>query len=165
MNTLGSHPGAILFRFSVLAILILILIIAFIRYVEGYQRSVEQASIANTQKVIDSSLMVVFSSLAVNKQLDELNEIDGANPFALMRQHNIGHSGYLGELGRDPLPKDAPGWYYLPEHRYMVYKPRHLERNRYFRVTLKYDDLNQSKRFESSSDRLRTLLFTQVASQ
>ena len=163
MNTLGSHPGAILFRFSVMAIIILILIVAFFRYTEGYRRSIEELSIVNTKKIIDSALTVVFTKLAVSKSLEELNDIDGANPFVLMQQHEIAHSRYQGLLSRDPRPDDVPGWYYLPEHRYSVYKARYLEGNRYFRITLQYDDLNRSGRFESSQDRLRSLLFSEIS--
>ena len=54
MNTLGSHPGAILFRFGMLAIIIVILIGVFLSYVEEAQKTVERASILQTKRILKS---------------------------------------------------------------------------------------------------------------
>ena len=81
MNTLSSHPGAILFRFGMLAIIIVILIGVFLSYVEEAQKTVERASILQTKRIIDSALAVAFSTYAVRGNLSDLNELNGGNPF------------------------------------------------------------------------------------
>ena len=54
MNTIGSHPGAIIFRLSLMLIIVLILIVKFFSYVGKSQRSFESASIRQTKTIIDS---------------------------------------------------------------------------------------------------------------
>ena len=85
MNTLGSHPGAILFRLTLMVILIAILIMVFMSYLEDTERELERVSISQTKKIIDSSLAVVYSTYAVNHRLDELNDLEGGNPFEFCR--------------------------------------------------------------------------------
>lgn len=163
MNTLGSHPGAILFRFSVMVLLILILIVAFFRYFDGNRKGFEQASILRTKKIVDSSLAVVFSRAAINHRLDDLALAEGGNPFEYMAQYDIAHPAYLGELDRDPAVDDLPGWYYLSHRRMVVYKARYLKSDSYFEVVLNFEDVNNSGRFESRLDRFRGLQFVKVA--
>ena len=163
MNTLGSHPGAILFRFSVMVILILILIVVFLRYIEDSRRGFEEASILRTKEVIDSSLAVVFAEAAINQQLNDLSLIQGGNPFELMQRHEILHSNYLGVLERDLSKDDLPGWYFLSHRGKVAYKAHYLERDSYFEVILKYDDKNRSGRFEADADKFRNLQFVRIA--
>ena len=163
MNTLGSHPGAILFRFSIMVILILILIVVFFRYLDDSRKGFEKASMLRTKTVVDSSLAVVFARAAMNQQLGELSLAEGGNPFVYMQRYDISHPDYLGELGRDLTNEDLPGWYYLSHRGMVVYKARYLDTDRYYQVVLNYEDLNQSGIFESSADRFRGLQFVKIA--
>jgi len=163
MNTLGSHPGAILFRLSVMVILILILIVVFLSYAEDVQIETERASILQTKRIIDSSLAVVFASYAVKGRLDELDDLAETNPFELLGEYRLVPPGYHGSLGGE-LPDDLePGWYYLQQRRRVAYRARFLDFDSYFKIALTYDDLNQSGSFESREDRFRSLQFVKTA--
>lgn len=160
MNTLGSHPGAILFRFTVMVIIILILIRIFLYYADGTQRTYEQNSILQTKRIVDSTLAVVFSTYAIDRRLGELNDLDGANPFVFLEAYQMLPPTYQGVIERDlDEPTLAPGWYFLKNRGLVAYKARFLDETSYFRVTLVYDDLDRSGRFEPASDRFRNLQF------
>ena len=159
MNTIGSHPGAILFRFTLMVILIAILVVVFMSYLEDTERELERASIAQTKKIIDSSLAVVFSSYAVKRRLDELNDLDGANPFVFLQEFGIRPPGYQGVLGADASADHVPGWYYLEHRRLVFYKSYFIGSDAYFEVRLDYRDSNQSGRFEAAADRFENLYF------
>ena len=81
MNTLGSHPGAIVFRLSIMIILIAILTSVFFSYLEDTEKELERSSIMQTKRVIDSSLAVVFASYAVGGRLYELHRIEFSAVF------------------------------------------------------------------------------------
>ena len=173
MNTLGSHPGAIIFRLSVMLVIILILIVIFFSYVDKSQRGFESASISQTKTIVDSTLAVVFANYTVQGRLGEIGELDGANPFELMAQRSLPTeegwglkpqllpAAYRGTLERDPDADAVPGWYYLKHRQLAVYLPTYLERPRYFALVLKYDDLNTSGQFEVESDLFKSLQFVE----
>ncbi len=163
MKTIGSHPGAILFRFTVMVIVILILIRVFLTYAEETQRVYEQNSILQTKRIVDSTLAVVFSTYAVNRRLDDLAKLEGANPFRYLEQYQMLPSSYQGEIENDLEASHAPGWYYLRHRDLVVYKARYTDEHRYFAVVLNYDDRNESGRFEVASDRFRNLQFISMS--
>ena len=163
MNTIGSHPGAIVFRLGVMLILIASLIAVFLDYLDDNQQALERQSILQTKKIIDSSLAVVFASYATSGRLAELDGLDGGNPFQFLRQFEIEPPAYRGEIARDPGADLAPGWYYLTHRREVVYKSFYLPRDSIYRVSLSFDDINQSGRFEPGADRFRGLGFIEVA--
>ena len=162
MNTLGSHPGAILFRFSMLAILIVILIGTFISYVEKSQETVEQAAILQTKRVINSALAVIFSTYAVKGRLNDIGELDGGNPFEFLDGYDILTSAYQGEIDTELNPDMVPGWYYQTHLGRTAYKSRFIPANVYFTVVLEFDDVNQSGQFEPKQDVFRYLQFVEV---
>jgi len=162
-KTLGSHPGAINFRFSVMVILILIFIVYFFFYFEDAKKEIERASILQTKKIIDSSLAVVFATYAVKGKLDDLQELDGANPFVFMAKYKLVPPAYQGEIDSEPSSVLAPGWYYLARSRSVVYKSRYIDTDSYFAIVLKYQDLNQSGRFEAAADKYQSLQFVRIS--
>ena len=162
MKTIGSHPGAILFRLGAMIIVIAILMIVFFRYVEATQKEVERASILQMKNIIDSSLAVVFATYAIKGQLDDLNELDGGNPFTFLAEYNLVTAAYQGAISSEVSEKLAPGWYYLAHKQSVLYVSRYMGTNSYFRITLKYQDNNQSGRFESKSDGFQALQFVKI---
>ena len=159
MNTIGSHPGAILFRLSIMVIVIAILIVIFFNYFEDTQRGIERQSMTQTKKIIDSSLAVVFASYAANGRLAELNELHGGNPFEFLQEFKILPPAYRGEIDVDLHPDLDPGWYYLRHRGLVGYKTYYLERDVYYSVLLNYDDVNRSGRFEPRADKFNNLQF------
>ena len=162
MNTIGSHPGAIFFRLSAMIILIAILMIVFLSYVDDTERTLERTSILQTKKIIDSSLALVFASYAVNGRLNELNQLDGANPFVFLQEYKILPPGYKGELDTDLSIDVDPGWYYLSHRGVVAYRPYFLDSDRYFSVHLDYEDVDQSGQFERGVDRFKNLYFVRA---
>ncbi|MEM7563459.1 MAG: hypothetical protein AAF353_10490 [Pseudomonadota bacterium] len=160
MNRIGSHPGAITFRLSVMVIIFLILLLVFLSYLEGTQKSIEQSSIQQTRRIIDSSLAVVFASYAVKGQLNELNQVAGGNPFFYLSSYNLLPANYVGARDEDVLPETASGWYYLNHRKLVVYKAEYLDTDSYFEIVLDYQDNNQSGQFESQFDDFKSLRFS-----
>ncbi len=159
MNAIGSHPGAILFRLSVMIIVIAILVVIFFRYMDSAQRGLERQSIMQTKRIIDSSLAVVFASYAVKGRLNELNQVDGANPFIFLEQYSLLPATYRGEIGQRSLADLKPGWYYRRATGNVIYIPRFLLDAEWYSLVLNYDDSNQSGRFEADQDQFKTLQF------
>jgi hypothetical protein len=162
MKTIGSHPGAILFRLSIMVILIAILMQTFLSYVRDAERAIEISSIQQTRRVIDSSLVVVFSSYAVTGRMDRLHELDEANPFIFLEDFEIQFENYRGELEHDLRPDLEAGWYYLTRRKLVGYKAYYLESDSYFQVQLLYEDRNQSGSFDYGIDRFNRFSFVPV---
>ena len=162
MNTLGSPPGATLFRLSIMIILIAILMVAFFRYLDDAEKELERTSILQTRKIIDSALTVVFATYAVNNRLIELNDLDGGNPFVFLEEYRMLPAAYIGEIDHDMSTNLTPGWYYL-SHRGMVgYKSYFTGLDGYFKIALSYQDLNQTGYFEPAEDKFQNLQFVKI---
>ena len=157
--TLASVPGALLFRTLLSILLILILIVVFFDYVDDTQRELERSSIAQTRRIVDSSLAVAFASYAVENRLDDLNELDGGNPFVLLRTYQVLPAAYRGEVDHDLDAEMSPGWYYLRHRRVVAYRTQFLDADRYFRLRLNYDDRDANGRFDHLEDEFRNLQF------
>jgi len=162
MKTLGSHPGAILFRMSVMVILIVILIVAFLSYVRDAEKAIERSSIQQTRRIIDSSLVVVFSQYAITGRMDRLNELDGANPFSFLADLEIQFLGYQGELDFDLTSDLESGWYYLKHRKLVGYRAHYMGTDAYYQVQLFYEDRNQSGSFDYGIDRFGHFGFVPV---
>jgi len=163
MSTIGSHPGAIVFRLSIMIILIVTLVSIFFSYLEDTERELERTSILQTKKIIDSSLVVVFATYAVNNRLNELNDLDGGNPFVHLAEYGILPTAYVGEIDHDPGKDQEPGWYYLTHRRILVYKSLFSDADHYFEIVLNYEDRNQSGSFEPASEKFNSLQFVRIA--
>jgi len=163
MNTLGSHPGAILFRLSLMIMLIVIMVMVFFSYVNDAEREFERKSVLQTKKIIDSALVVVFATYAVNHRLGELNDLEGGNPFVFLEEYQILPPAYVGEIDRDPGDSAEAGWYYLTHRGILVYKSLHSDADYFFKIALNYEDKNRSGSFESVSDRFLGLHFVKIA--
>ncbi|MCP4767043.1 MAG: hypothetical protein GY875_12310 [Gammaproteobacteria bacterium] len=142
--------------------LIAILILVFLSYVRDTEKALERSSIQQTKRVIDSSLVVVFSNYAVTGRMDRLHELDGANPFVFLEEFEIRFADYRGELGHDLRPRTEPGWYYLKHRKLVGYKAHFIEKDIYFQVRLFYEDRNQSGNFDYGIDQFEHLSFIPV---
>lgn len=163
MSTLGSHPGAIVFRLSIMLILIAMLVSVFFSYFEDTERELEHASILQTKKIIDSALAVVFATYAIKGRLNDLNDLNGGNPFVFLKEYAMLPPAYAGELDHDLSFEQAPGWYYLSHRGIVVYKSLFIESDSYFAIVLNYQDNNQSGLFEPAEDRFQNLQFVKIA--
>ena len=163
MSTIGSHPGAILFRLSIMVVLIAIMMVIFFSYVEDTERELERASVLQTKKIIDSALAVVFATYATRNRLHELNDLDGGNPFVFLKEYQILPPAYVGERDHDLSADEIPGWYYLTHRRLVVYHSYFSELDSYYTVVLSYQDSNESGSFEPATDKFQSLRFVEIA--
>jgi hypothetical protein len=163
MNTIGSHPGAIVFRLGIMIILIAIMMAVFFSYLDDTERELERVSVLQTKKIIDSSLVVVFATYAVNNRLGELNDLDGGNPFVFLQEFELLPPAYVGEVESDLSADQAPGWYYLAHRGKVVYKSYFTDSDSYFAVVLDYQDNDESGSFEPGTDKFRNLRFVRIA--
>ena len=163
MSTIGSYRGAILFRLSLMVILVVILVMVFFSYVDNAEREFERKSVLQTKKIIDSALAVVFATYAVNNRLGQLNDLDGGNPFVFLEEYEMLPPAYVGEIDRDPGKDQEPGWYYLTHRRILVYKSLYSDADHYFEIVLNYEDRNQSGSFEPASEKFNSLQFVRIA--
>jgi hypothetical protein len=157
MNTLGSHPGAILFRLIMMVFLILIFIYVFLVYVDKAEKAIEIQSIEQTKRIIDSALVVAFATYATSGKLDELDQLDGGNPFELLKEYLLLPASYHGEIGLTD-PNNLPGgWYYDLNTGDILFVPFYLSEIQVFRVKLGYVDSNKNGSFEAADDEFRRL--------
>jgi hypothetical protein len=145
-----------------MVVLIAIMVSVFFSYVDDTEREFERASIIQTKKIIDSSLAVIFATYAVNHRLDDLNELDGGNPFVFLEEYRLLPPGYRGELDTDLATGLAPGWYYLKHRGLVAYKSFFINTDSYFELVLDYEDVNLTGRFERKFDRFRNLYFAET---
>lgn len=157
MSTIGSHPGAINFRLSVMVILILALTYIFLHYAEKAEQAIEFQSIQQTQRIIESALVVVFATYASQGRLDELANLEGANPFEFLREYQVLPVTYRGEIEVAGSSMPESGWYYLSGSGDLMYAPFRLSESVYFRVVLDYDDIDRNGRFEPGQDQFKAL--------
>ena len=115
--------------------------------------------------IINSSLAIVFATYAVEGKLDDLNDLEGANPFVFLRKYKLLPATYVGEIDHGLNDQLAPGWYYLKHLRQVGYKSLHLGDRFNFELVLRYDDINESGRFESGIDVFKGLNFIEVETQ
>ncbi len=157
MKTLGSHPGAINFRLSAMVILILLFFYIFLHYADKAEEAMEIQSMQQTRRVIDSAFFIVFASYATRGRLDELAELEGANPFEFLKKYLAHSIPYRGEIESYDAASMESGWYFLSASGDLIYVPFHLPEPEYFRVVLSYDDIDRNGRFDSGMDRVKAL--------
>ena len=162
MKTIGSHPGAILFRLSIMVILIAIFVVVFFHYVGRVQAEAERAAILRTKGLIDSSLAVVFATYATQSRINDLNDLHAANPFEFLADYQMLPGTYKGAIDHSLKDSLEPGWYFLDHLGQVAYKPRYLDEDYRFEVKLKYVDKNESGLFESEADSFQGVYFEPV---
>ncbi len=165
MKQISVPPGALKFRLVMTIILVIIFILVFFNYTNRISIAMEKTSIQQTKNVINSTLMVVFSSYAVKGELERLNELNGGDPFEYLENYSLLPATYRGDIGVDKLAVSVPGWYYDRANGLAIYKPLYDDKDYYFRIELDYRDVDGSGRFEPEFDEYRRLSFRQLPRQ
>lgn len=165
MRSIGFPPGSDNFRFLLIVIIVVALIVLFFDYTDKLAIATEKISIQQTKNIINSSLAVVFASYAMNGELDRLNELNGGNPFVYMADYNLVPGSYVGEVELGDIGDFKSGWYFDILSRKVIYKAFYSDKIYYFALVLKFRDLNGSGRFESAWDEYQRLYFEQLPQQ
>ncbi len=157
MRYLGSQPGGLLFRAIVTALLILIVIVQFLRYAEEVQLETEKASVEQTVRIVDSGMVIRFSELVVNSQLQRLSQLDGANPFPLLQPYGLVPETYLGEVESLSQMPDQAGWFFVSDLGAVLYRYRYQEKVDRFQLSLKFEDRNGDGLLQIGKDKVFAL--------
>jgi len=165
MKQIGTPPGALKFRLVAIVILVIVFMLAFLNYTNGISIALEKTSIQQTKNIINSTLLVVFSSYTVKGELERLNEVDGGNPFEYLEKYSQVPATYRGEFDVDSLKDIVPGWYFDRMNGQTLYKALYDDQVYYFTIVLDYRDLDGSGRFEPGVDEYRRLNFKQLRQQ
>jgi len=165
MKQISTPPGALKFRLIAIIILVIIFMLAFLNYANGISASFEKTSIQQTKNIINSTLVVVFSTYTVKGELERLNEVNGGNPFEYLERFSQVPATYRGEIDDDKLEESEPGWYYDDLSGQAIYKSFYNDQIYYFTIVLEYRDVDESGKFEYGIDEYRRLSFRQIPQQ
>lgn len=143
MKTLASHPGAGVFRSTLVIIIILLCIISFFTFTARLGQRVEE--IAKEQVIIEvkQALAMMLYDFAIKGRLSELSKFNEDNPFVPLAIYRDLPKNYFGTIGSETEIKHS-GWYFDIAHRTAVYRysGHRIEDNRY-KMTLEFEDLNE----------------------
>lgn len=120
------------FKLIVGSAILLLLALVLMNYLEKAHAVLEEQSVKQQKRVIESALVVVFATHAVEGRLHELHQLDGANPFEFLQQYSIAAGNYFGqsELAADL----SSGWYYDPKRGEVFFIPLYLDEPQRLRV-------------------------------
>ncbi|MDJ0861044.1 MAG: prepilin-type N-terminal cleavage/methylation domain-containing protein [Gammaproteobacteria bacterium] len=164
--TLRGHGqgGFTLFELAIVVAIISTLAILAIDRIWALRMDAERAAVAQVVGSLRSALGLEVASRAVRNGLRSVPELEGSNPMALMAQVP---PGYLGELEQvDAALLDGGQWYFDPGDGALVYLVRfrgsfettlQAPQRLRFRIVLRYEDVDESSRFEPARDRVHGL--------
>jgi len=156
MKTIGSHPGAGLFR-SVFSIIIIVIIAAYFLYkTERVSRDAEIVAMQSMVNQINSALSLVVYQQAMNRNLAILSRLDQQNPFYYLALSQKLPEKYRGVVNSEASISRS-GWYFSSSDSAIVYRTSGDESFR-FELKFSYSDRNRSGKFEPESDSITSLL-------
>lgn len=140
-----------------MVILIALFIVVFLYYLDGAEKELERRSVQQTNRIINSSMMIVFSKLAIRGELNRLNDYVGANPFEFMQDFNLVPPAYQGVVQSKSLTGDRVGWFYVEEEKIVVYKGIFEENILRYTLTLSFKDIDRNGKFDQGKDSVSRL--------
>lgn len=120
-KSISSLPEASRFRSTVVIILVLLCVAAFLHY--SRQLSARAEEIARQQVVnqIRQSLAMLVYDYAIKSQQEHLPGFDQHNPFIPLAMYSSLPTNYHGEVERVVQSHDLPGWYFERRSRKAIY--------------------------------------------
>ena len=159
-----GQGGFSLFELAIVVAIISILAILAIDKIWALRMDAERAAVAQVVGSLRSALGLEVASRAVRNSLHSVPELEGTNPMKLMAQ---GPPGYLGDLEQvDAALLDGGQWYFDAANGALVYLVRfrgsfettlQAPQRLRFRIVLRYEDVDESGRFEPARDRVHGL--------
>ena len=121
MKTVGSHPGAGIFRFTVVVILVLILMFSFLYYTAAINQRTEEVARDQMIASMKQALSMMLYDYAIKGQLKDLQIFDRENPFVPLAIYRELPANYHGTISnqRDILEY---GWYFDLVNKLAVYR-------------------------------------------
>lgn len=149
---------------AVVVVIVSVLAVVAIDKIWALRMDAERAAVAQVVGSLRSALGLEVASRAVRNGLLTVPDLAGRNPMDLMAQ---GPPGYLGELeNADPAMLGGGQWYFDTGHGALVYLVRfpgsfettlQAPPRLRFRVVLRYEDVDDSGRFDAGRDRVHGL--------
>ena len=144
MKTVGSHPGAGVFRFTLVVGLVLVLMVAFFYYTTAVQRRVEEVARDQMVVSIKQALSTMLYDYAIKGQLKDLQLFDHENPFVPLAIYRELPKNYHGTIRARSEIKQS-GWYFDLTKRVAVYQFSDEERLlESFKLTFQYQDSDRN---------------------
>ena len=144
------------FKLIVGLALLMVLTITLMNYLERAHAVLEEQSVQQQKRVIDSVLVVMFATYAVDGRLQQLAELDGGNPFEWLKKYDLSATQYRGVFNA-AQPGDSNGWFYDSDAGQIFYRSLYLEYQPRYEVKVGYQDVNQNGRLDPGIDNLNTL--------
>ena len=120
MKTLSSHPGAAIFRSTIVIILILICIVTFLIFTEKLSQRSEVIAKDQVVVAIKQALAMMLYDYAIKGQLQELDKFDKENPFVPLAIYRGLPENYRGTISDSSEIGDF-GWYFDINLREAIY--------------------------------------------
>jgi len=158
------HAGFSLLELTIVVSLIAVLIVIAIDRIWPLRQEAERVGVATVVGALRSALGLELLNRAVEGNLRNLAELDGANPMDLLVQVPGTYSGEYDNRN----PADVPGgeWYFDRAHALLVYRlrfaspqddllpaPPHAR----FRLDLRYRDVDGDGRYAPDTDEIHGL--------
>ena len=142
MKTISSHPGAGLFRSTIVLVLILILILTFFLATQKLTRQAEEIAKDQVLVEIKQALSMMLYDYAIKGRLAELSKFEDGNPFSPLQTYRQLPQNYHGTVRSEKEIK-VNGWYFDSTNRTVIYKYSDNETpNLNFGLEFRFDDLN-----------------------
>lgn len=161
MKDISSYPGASKFRSIIAVILVILFIALFLNYTQRWEDEIEEVSINQITIDIKSALALALYKVVIEGRQDKLGDLDGENPFILLAYSKKLPPNYYGIVSTQLEIDATGGWFFDLSTRKVVYVYRDGKRKKYFRMELKYNDMNGNGQFDHRVDRNYFLNFVE----
>lgn len=121
MRSIASHPGAAVFRSTLVIILILICMTSFLTYTASLSSRAEQVARQRVITEIRQALAMMLYDYAIKGQLEDLKSFDRKNPFVPLAIYRQLPKNYHGAVSNVAEIK-SPGWYFELNTGLVIYK-------------------------------------------
>ncbi len=158
MSRLRGLPGVLLLRSLLVAILVLILVAAFLDRTADLSRQVQETARRQLIAQFNASLSLRLLEAISRGRLADLAAMDRANPFEVLlrKDGSVPPAEYRGEWAGPGLPS-KPGWYFDPRRRDIAWFDGRDWLPQRWQLRLDYEDRNDNGRFDPRVDKLHAL--------
>lgn len=120
MKTLASHPGASVFRSTIVIILILICIVFFFTFTDKLGQQAEEVAKDQVIAEMKQALAMMLYDYAIKGQLADLSQFDRENPFVPLAIYRELPKNYRGTISGSSEIGEF-GWYFDINLRETIY--------------------------------------------
>ncbi len=121
MKTIGTPPGAVVFRSTVAIVIILICISSFLVFTSKLSQQAEVVAKDWVIVEVKQALAMMLYDYAIKGQLNDLQNFDRENPFVPLAIYRELPKNYRGTINSENQIKEY-GWYFDLINREMIYK-------------------------------------------